>query len=411
MGKVFDVCYPELPEISGRSLARHGEGFGYSTNGLVSMTNVLDRKGENDALHHAPPGTTGKVANGPFWDELGGTTLKLAALFWSSVLLIDSFLESAAGVDPVGSIPGRLAINCIGALLTIGMTSILFRFRRSGLLIKTILAFAMAAFAAPLYTLFDYQVYAWSIHPETPRFDLLNFIYTLISITAVFFGWSCLYVSLVYSFEVRDRERKLAAAREEALSAQMRALRYQINPHFLFNTLNSIAGLIEEGAATRAERMVLSLSTFLRTTLELDPLNDVPLFDELELQEDYLEIERERFPDRMDFMIDADDDARMALVPNLILQPLVENAIKHGVGRSSAPVGVRIIARRKANRLLLAVENGLGLDRKPASGFGIGLRNVAERLAARFGADARFTAGPSDKHTYRAEIELPWRVA
>ena len=337
--------------------------------------------------------------------------MKLAALFWSSVLVIDSVMEGVAGVDPIGSIPGRLVINSFGALLTIGMTVILFRLRRWGLLTKTVLAFVMAVIAAPIYTIFDYQIYSWSMHPKEPRFDMLNFGYTLISITAMFFGWSCLYVSLVYSFDVRDRERKLAAAREEALGAQMRALRYQINPHFLFNTLNSIAGLIEEGAATRAERMVLSLSTFLRTTLELDPLNDVPLFDELALQEDYLEIERERFPDRMDFMIDADDDARVALVPSLILQPLVENAIKHGVGRSSKRVGIQIIARRRADRLWVAVENGLGIDRKPTSGFGIGLRNVAERLAARFGTDGRFAAGLADDHTYRAEIELPWRVA
>ena len=342
---------------------------------------------------------------------MSGSTLKLAALFWSSVLVIDSVLWGVAGVDPIESAVGKLLLNSIGALLTIAITAILYRFRHAGLLTKVVLAFGLSALAAPVYGMIDFEIYKWCVRPEVPEFDLRNFGYTLVSSTAMFFGWSCLYVSLVYSFDVRDRERKLAAAREEALGAQMRALRYQINPHFLFNTLNSIAGLIEEGAATRAERMVLSLSTFLRTTLELDPLNDVPLFDELALQEDYLEIERERFPDRMNFLIDADDDARVALVPSLILQPLIENAIKHGVGRSSAPVGIHIIARKRADRLWVAVENGLGFDRKPTSGFGIGLRNVAERLAARFGTDGRFAAGLADDHTYRAEIELPWRVA
>ncbi|WP_230874654.1 sensor histidine kinase [Methylomonas sp. LL1] len=229
---------------------------------------------------------------------------------------------------------------------------------------------------------------------------------------AMYFGWSSVFLTLLYSFDVRDRERQLAAVREEAISAQMKALRYQINPHFLFNTLNSIAGLIEEGAATRAERMVLSLSTFMRTTLTLDPMHDVSLADEIALQEEYLEIERERFSDRLTFKTDIPENARAALVPSLILQPLIENAIKHGVGATSGPVEIVLSASRIADRLNITVENdmprGDTKENRPP-GMGVGLRNVEERLRARFQEDSHFSAGCISSGRYLVAMELPWR--
>lgn len=228
----------------------------------------------------------------------------------------------------------------------------------------------------------------------------------------MYFGWSSVFLTLLYSFDVTDRERRLALVREEALSAQMRVLRYQVNPHFLFNTLNSIAGLIEEGSATRAERMVLSLSTFLRTTLTLDPFHDVSLSEELALQEEYLEIEHERFSDRMTFNIDIPDDVRHALVPSLILQPLIENAIKHGVGAMTGKVNISLSARHETDRLLVIVENDMPMEtieRKPA-GMGVGLKNVAERLRVKFQDGGRFSAGLAAPGIYRATLEMPWRT-
>ncbi len=205
----------------------------------------------------------------------------------------------------------------------------------------------------------------------------------------------------------------LLNAQRRKLDAEMRALRYELNPHFLFNTLNSIAGLIEEGSGGRADRMVLSLSRFLQTTLTLDPLHDVPLVDEIALQRDYLEIERERFADRMAFEIRLPAGLETALVPSLILQPLIENAVKHGVAASRTRITIVLEARREADRLLLSVENGLPEEgatyRKPA-GMGVGLRNIADRLQARFGNRWRFSSGPVDGGLYRASIELPLRM-
>lgn len=228
------------------------------------------------------------------------------------------------------------------------------------------------------------------------------------------FGWSCQFVALLFAFELNDRKVRLAAIREEALGAQMRALRYQVNPHFLYNTLNSIAGLIEEGAATRAERMVLSLSTFLRTTLALDPFHDVPLADEIALQEEYLGIERERFSDRMSFSIAMDPNAEKALVPSLILQPLIENALKHGVGMTRGSVEISLKARREKDRLRVTIENDMprsGTEMARPPGVGVGLRNVADRLRARFQDNCAMQFGPVGEDRFKVSLELPWRTA
>jgi len=300
------------------------------------------------------------------------------------------------------------------ALMTYVMSILLFRSRNLSFMQKAFLCFLMTAVAAPVYTAIDFLNYTICQYPKPVSFDPVYSGYTLIEGASMLFGWSCLFIALLYNFEVRERERRLAAVREEALTAQMRALRYQVNPHFLFNTLNSIAGLIEEGASARAERMILSLSTFLRTTLSLDPMHDVPLEDELTLQEEYLAIERERFSDRMVFSIEMSEEARGALVPSLILQPLIENAIKHGVGAATGRVEISLKAHRNADRLQVTVENDMphsdGESFRPP-GMGVGLRNVAERVHARFRGNGRFSSGPVAPGRYRAVIDLPWRLA
>lgn len=348
-----------------------------------------------------------------FKDQLGRATRRLSLIYWCAMFVADTALSYFIDVNPFTSAPARAVIIMAGMMMTYVMDRLLIRLRHISLVQKALLCFLMTAVAAPLFTLMDHLYAVICQYPmQIPLFSLY-FGYTLLENASMLFGWSCLFVALLYSFEVRDKERRLAAVREEALSAQMRALRYQVNPHFLFNTLNSIAGLIEEGASTQAERMVLSLSTFLRTTLELDPMHDVPLADELALQEDYLEIERERFSDRMIFRIDVPDALHDALVPSLILQPLVENAIKHGVGPTVGKVEIVLSARRTGNRIQISLENDMPVQTsgKAPNGTGVGLRNVADRLHSRFGEDAGFTAGPSSPGRYTATIDLPWKTA
>ena len=354
--------------------------------------------------------------------------LRFGLVYWGGAFLSSAIFylfkatNAVSFADHVAYIAEKLLRYGSGWLLTTAISYILLRLHRrasrrgppeSSLPIFIIFSFLTSLAAAPIWAGVGYA--AQVVHP-LPQLTALNwnsFVNDTALGAALFFGWSCLFISLIFSFELHDRGLRLAAVREEALTAQMRALRYQVNPHFLFNTLNSIAGLIEEGAVTRAERMVLSLSTFLRTTLSLDPIHDVPLADELALQEEYLEIERERFSDRMAFSIDMPQDVRQALVPSLILQPLIENAIKHGVGTTAGHVEIALRARRNADRLEVTIENDMPvmLDCNKSTGMGIGLRNVAERLRARFQEDGQFFSGPVAPGRYRASINLPWRIA
>ncbi|WAR46249.1 sensor histidine kinase [Methylomonas rapida] len=341
--------------------------------------------------------------------------LRLNILYWLCMFVADSILGYFINIDPIESAPLKLVLFGISAVMTYLMARLLIRLRhRLNFLQKALLCFLMAAVTAPIYTAIDFINYTICQYPKPVDFDPLYSGYTLIEGASMLFGWSCLFVAALDNFEVLERERLLEIARKEALAAQMQALRYQINPHFLFNTLNSIAGLIEEGAATRAERMVLSLSTFMRTTLALDPMHDVLLADEIALQEEYLEIERERFADRMTFKISVPDDVKSALVPSLILQPLIENAIKHGVGATVGSVEVTLSAYREDNRLHVIVENDMPRDDASADsrpGIGVGLRNVEERLRVRFQDAAGFLAGRISPSRYRAAISLPWRSA
>ena len=185
------------------------------------------------------------------------------------------------------------------------------------------------------------------------------------------------------------QDRKLTDARAAAQQAQLTALRYQLNPHFLFNSLNSISALIVTRRNEDAERMTEKLSTFLRNSLSADPARLVPLEDELSLIEEYLDIEGVRFGERLDVEFECEPEAGSALVPSFIVQPLVENAIKHGVAPSREPVRIRIAATTEGNDLCIEVENGTSpvLD-EPSFGAGVGLKNIRRRLEAVYGRRA-----------------------
>jgi two-component system, LytTR family, sensor kinase len=229
-----------------------------------------------------------------------------------------------------------------------------------------------------------------------------------VAIWSYFFliAWSALYLAIGYAQTVRTAERRAASFERAAQLAELRALRYQLNPHFLFNTLNSLSALVLSGRGEAAEAMILNLSTFYRTSLSGDPSGDVSLADEIALQKLYLDIEQVRFPDRLNVVIDIPEALAEHKVPGLILQPLVENAIKHGVARTNHPVEVRISARREDGMLLLEVSDNAPLGAS-VPGSGIGLSNVLERLMARYGAVAGVQTTEGAERGYCALLTLP----
>ncbi len=242
---------------------------------------------------------------------------------------------------------------------------------------------------------------------ETERDQWVRLIELAFSQFFLLIAWAALYFALLAGVRAREAEREGERLRGAAKASELRSLRYQVNPHFLFNTLNSLSALVMTGKGERAEQMIQSLSRFYRHSLAEDSTGDVSLDDEIDLQEHYLEIEAVRFPNRLKVRVDLPDELASLKVPGMILQPLVENSVKYGVSASARPVTIRIAAREEYGRLVLTVsDNGPGLPASHSGGFGIGLANVRDRLEARFGNEASIASGPS-VDGYETELRLP----
>jgi len=223
--------------------------------------------------------------------------------------------------------------------------------------------------------------------------------------------WSGLYFGLKFYRLLQIQIQVSAKAEGMAHEAQLRMLRYQLNPHFLFNTLNAISTLILEKNTQAANQMVSKLSAFLRASLENDPMQKVDLAYEVNTMKLYLEIEKVRFDERLQVNFHIEDAAATSLVPSLILQPLVENAIKYGVAVSEAGGAISINARVFAGDLFLEViDNGPGMDAVPprnAGAGGVGLKNTRERLEQVYGQNHALRFSRILPQGLKIEIRLP----
>jgi len=212
-------------------------------------------------------------------------------------------------------------------------------------------------------------------------------------------------LALEYSRRSRAHAVEAAELRRSLTDARLHALELQLQPHFLFNTLNAIAGLVRTDRKEEAVSMVAGLGDLLRYSLDHAGRQRVTLGEETEMLTRYLEIHQARFPDRMSFSVSVDPSLRQAAVPILVLQPLAENAVRHGVDRTSAMTCVEVRARQVDGRLELQVRNRGQLESPVAEG--IGLKNTRERLRALYGDDARFELKQSGDHVV-AVVELPF---
>jgi LytS/YehU family sensor histidine kinase len=214
-------------------------------------------------------------------------------------------------------------------------------------------------------------------------------------------------------------EAAAAVAQASGHQAEATALRLQLNPHFLFNALNSVSSLVLTDRKDQAEEMIGRLCQFLRASLSADPAEDVPLSQEIESLDAYLSIEEARFGDRLQVEISVEDDAADALVPNFILQPLVENAVKHGVAAVPGQARLAIAAAKSGDTLLLSVTNSSAslnaAAQRSSNGVGrlstgIGLINTRQRLVHRYGDEAQLETRPSAQE-YSAIIRIPFASA
>jgi hypothetical protein len=352
--------------------------------------------------------------------------MKTIIAFWAFYYLLTT--TRAFLVDQPGQLEmlPRRAVVIVAAMLLSGLVYLLLRRTaqysiRANLVTAGLAALpasaALAGFNHYMFYVFAPQDAVW-IGPKIGNME----DWTLLRIIAdsahhwffFFASWAGLYVALSFARRLSEADRRAAVLVRQAQEAQLRALRYQINPHFLFNTLNSLSSLVLARKNETAERMLMNLSSFFRTTLAADPTADVPLAEEIRLQRLYLEIEQVRFPERLRVEIDVPEPLMGRRVPMLILQPVVENSVKYGVARSRRPVTVTITAYEEAGRLHLKVrDDGDTHDPAPdedgADSTGVGLRNVCERLASRFGATAGCIHGANPEGGYSVHIYFPGR--
>lgn len=237
----------------------------------------------------------------------------------------------------------------------------------------------------------------------------LSWVFTTFPFGAgVYFSIVGVEHALRYFAEARDREAQVARLSDQLTGARLAALQAQLNPHFLFNSLNTVNVLVRDGENAAATRVIEQLSDVLRTTLNRSRDSEVALDDELTLLRQYLAVEQARFSDRLRPAIDVPSELLSAAVPSFALQHLVENAVRHGIARRSNAGRIVVSARREGDVLELTVrDDGGGLSGEPAPGHGI--ENTRERLRTLYGDAASLELTAAPEHGAIARLRLPYR--
>ena len=284
-------------------------------------------------------------------------------------------------------------------------------------------------------------IIAWVTSLTRASFDgdfVALYIGFLIWPLALLGAWSALYFAINYFLQIEEQADRLERLEMQATSAQLAMLRYQLNPHFLFNTLNSISTLVLLKQTAPANAMLTRLSSFLRHTLVTEPGGKVTVEQEVEMLKLYLDIERMRFEDRLQTEFRLEPGAGDACIPSMLLQPLVENAIKYGVSPQEDGAMISVVAQIVGSRLRVTItdtgpgihhnvrgdpgrgdqgraESGIPtgmLDRsRRTTSTGVGLANIRDRLAQAYGDDHRFEIRSPDSGGFAVMIEIPFESA
>jgi two-component system LytT family sensor kinase len=337
-------------------------------------------------------------------NTLGLATIILWALGYA--LWLTNFVFEPLPFQLDHSLRG-VAIFTLGAMLSFGIGRMLNRLQDRaevrnlwGVVAATILA------ATAVLVCFDVVV----MHVIAPRWGDPTWTGVLekIPMLWMFVAWMLLYFALFADAKRRDREVRLAQAITTAIDAQHRLLVQQINPHFLFNALNTVYALVLDGDETRARRCLLALSAFLRRSIDPDAPREVPLSDELASIRHYLEIELTRFGERLHLDESIPPGLLDCRVPALILQPLVENCVKHGLTGHTRRMTIWLSASLEHDTLVLSVEDdGHSPPQGGSWSYGVGLNNVKQRLQLLYGNVAQLTACARPDGGFISRMHLP----
>jgi two-component system, LytTR family, sensor kinase len=419
-----------IPRRTGLTLESQSSSSSRDTLYLMSYVDALMSPGRTD---------DGELASvKPSFITLGsGRRISKASLFrmlqgggWAATYVVCA----AAGGQRAGGLSPMLLNPLVWALCGFLITLVVHRlYRRSLRLRHSYIVFAAIALIssvllAPLWNLMEVVslratltgiVRIDSLRPlfaedaialsRTPLFS--PYIWPFYGI--ILFAWAALYFGINAFIELESQRANVVNALKLVDTARLRALQSNLNPHFLFNALNGIATLVRERDAVTAAAMIDALSTFLRSTLQRLDTPELRVAEEVELIEQYLRIQRYRFGGRLHAVVEAKQETLDAFIPTLILQPLVENAVRYSVLPRDAGGSLWVTVRKEFGVLVVSVEDdGPGLNGGTSHAFGMGLQNSSERLNALYGAEASLTIGARTAGTGCAVvIKLPFRLA
>jgi sensor histidine kinase YesM len=367
----------------------------------------------------APP--RGEAANGwkppklqqqPFFDDKNRAFWILQSAGWAGYFVLRT-LSGVANAMGWSYVVHTALLTATGYSITLLMGAIFRRLIRMKPVLTWTLSIALVVIAAGAFSAIETWSHATFIDPGA-RPQGVKFLGSILLTTALLVAWTALYYSINYYLILEEQSDRLLRLEHQASSAQLAMLRYQLNPHFLFNTLNSISTLVLLKQTERANAMLSRLSSFLRYTLVNEPTGSVTVAQEVETLKLYLEIEKMRFEDRLRPRFEIDPEVSRARLPSLLLQPLVENAIKYAVTPQEEGADIEVAARRVGDRVLIRVKDtGPGAEDhwvKAQESTGVGLANIRDRLTQAYGTDQRFDTESNGSGGFSVTIEIPYQI-
>ncbi|MFP3942349.1 MAG: sensor histidine kinase [Alphaproteobacteria bacterium] len=331
-------------------------------------------------------------------------------LLWLGLLAFRTSMVVMNGYSPLDHMGYRALLTVCGYAMTLAFGLAVYRIERVSLGAALAVTAMLVFIGAALFTYISFEIFNF-LNPENS--EKIRFWFRYYSNVYIFLIWSFLYFVVRYVVSLQHQRQATLRAVALAHEAKLEVLRYQLNPHFLFNTLNAISTLVLQKKTELAEETIDRLSTFLRHTLASDPKEQVTLAQELEAIDLYLQIQKVRFGKRMTYDFRITPEAREGCVPGLILQPVVENAVKYAVAPQQEGAHVEISATKEGPRLVIEVcDTGPGVadpDAVTIQGTGVGLANCRGRLREFYGVDAELTLINRKPHGLCVRIVIPYR--
>ena len=366
----------------------------------------------------APPAATKswspfRLRQEPFFEDKNRAFWLLQSAGWAGYFILRT-LSGVANAMGWSYVLHTLMLTATGYSITLLMAAAYRRLMRMKPIITWVGTIVIIIVAAAVFSAIETWSLATFLQPGT-RAEGLRFLGAILLTVTLLVAWSALYYSINFFLLLEEQSDRLLRLESQASNAQLAMLRYQLNPHFLFNTLNSISTLVLLKQTDRANAMLSRLSSFLRYTLVNETTGMVTIAQEIETLKLYLEIEKMRFEDRLRPHFQIDSSCNRALLPSLLLQPLIENAIKYAVTPQEEGADISVEVRRSMDRVLITVsDTGPGADAqytvRAEQSTGVGLANIRDRLAQAYGDNHRFETHSDISGGFRVFIEIPYQI-